>query len=103
MDYKADKSCRLLRMNEQLTRGEVLRKESLVSAFDVTPKTVQRDLESLRIYLLENVKVIFAMTAKRLLPVGADERRSAYRKGSVCDRQGADREPSVQTKKNSMS
>lgn len=54
MDYKADKSYRLLRMNEQLARGEVLRKDSLVSAFDVTPKTVQRDLESLRIYLFEN-------------------------------------------------
>lgn len=54
MDYKADKSYRLLRMNEQLARGEVLRKESLVSAFTVTPKTAQRDLESLRIYLLEN-------------------------------------------------
>lgn len=54
MDYKADKSYRLLRMNEQLARGEALRKESLVSAFDVTPKTVQRDLESLRVYLLEN-------------------------------------------------
>lgn len=54
MDYKADKSYRLLRMNEQLACGGVLRKESLASAFDVTPKTVQRDLESLRIYLLEN-------------------------------------------------
>ena len=54
MDYKTDKSYRLLRMNEQLACGGVLRKESLASAFDVTPKTVQRDLESLRIYLLEN-------------------------------------------------
>lgn len=54
MDYKADKSYRLLRMNEQLARGEVLRKESLTSAFNVTPKTVQRDLESLRIYIFEN-------------------------------------------------
>lgn len=54
MDYKADKSYRLLRMNEQLARGEVLRKESLFSIFNVTPKTVQRDLESLRIYIFEN-------------------------------------------------
>jgi predicted DNA-binding transcriptional regulator YafY len=38
-------------MNEQLARGEVLRKEALVSAFSVTPKTVQRDIESLRLYL----------------------------------------------------
>jgi len=53
MDYKSDKSYRLLRMNEQLARGEVLRKDSLISAFGVTPKTVQRDLDSLRLYLSE--------------------------------------------------
>ena len=53
MDYKADKSYRLLRMYNQLNHGDVLRKESLVSAFDVTPKTIQRDIEALRLYLLE--------------------------------------------------
>lgn len=53
MDYKSDKSYRLLRMNEQLGRGDVLRKDALISAFDVTPKTVQRDIESLRLYLTE--------------------------------------------------
>ena len=53
MDYKSDKSYRLLRMNEQLAHGEVLRKDALISAFGVTPKTVQRDLESLRQYLTE--------------------------------------------------
>lgn len=51
MDYKADKSYRLLRMYDQLAHGEVLRKQSLVSAFDVMPKTIQRDIESLRLYL----------------------------------------------------
>jgi hypothetical protein len=40
-------------MNEQLARGEVLRKESLVFSFNITPKTVQRDIESLRFYLME--------------------------------------------------
>jgi len=53
MDYKSDKTYRLLRMNEQLSRGEVLRKDALISAFGVTPKTVQRDLDSLRVYLTE--------------------------------------------------
>ena len=53
MDYKSDKSYRMLRMNEQLSRGEVLRKDSLISAFGVTPKTVQRDIDSLRLYLSE--------------------------------------------------
>ncbi|MDR1623015.1 MAG: WYL domain-containing protein [Synergistaceae bacterium] len=53
MDYKSDKTYRLLRMNEQLARGEVLYKDALISAFGVTPKTAQRDLESLRMYLTE--------------------------------------------------
>jgi predicted DNA-binding transcriptional regulator YafY len=53
MDYKSDKTYRLLQMNEQLARGEALRKGALVSAFGVTPKTAQRDIESLRLYLTE--------------------------------------------------
>ena len=53
MDYKADKSYRLLMMNKQLSHGEVLRKDALVSVFGVTPKTVQRDIDSLRLYLNE--------------------------------------------------
>ena len=54
MDYKSEKTYRLLRMNEQLSRGEVLRKNALASAFGVNHKTVQRDIESLRFYLTEN-------------------------------------------------
>ena len=53
MDYKSDKAYRLLRMNEQLARSEVLRKDALISVFGVTSKTVQRDIESLRLYLSE--------------------------------------------------
>ena len=53
MDYKTEKTFRLLRMNEQLSRGEALKKDALVSAFGTTPKTVQRDIESLRQYLAE--------------------------------------------------
>jgi hypothetical protein len=33
IDYKSDKAYRLLRMNEQLTRGEVLQKDALTAAF----------------------------------------------------------------------
>ncbi|MDR0916493.1 MAG: WYL domain-containing protein [Oscillospiraceae bacterium] len=51
MDYKSDKSYRLLKMREMLERGEVLRRDALVSDFGVTPKTVQRDIASLRLYL----------------------------------------------------
>ncbi|MDR1638701.1 MAG: WYL domain-containing protein [Clostridiales bacterium] len=53
MDYKSDKPCRLLRMNEQLAHGGVLRKDALVSDFGITSKTAQRDIESLRLYLSE--------------------------------------------------
>ena len=43
----------MLRMNEQLSRGEVLKKDFMVSTFGVAPKTVQRDIDSLRLYLSE--------------------------------------------------
>lgn len=53
MDLKSEKSYRLLKMNEQLAHGEVLRKDVLISSFGVTPKTVQRDIDTLRLYLIE--------------------------------------------------
>lgn len=53
MDFKSNKSYRLIHMNEQLARGELLRKDTLIAAFDVTPKTIQRDIDSLRFYLME--------------------------------------------------
>ena len=53
MDYKSDKSYRLLNMSDHLSRGEALRKDVLISAFNITPKTFQRDIESLRMYLTE--------------------------------------------------
>jgi len=53
MDFKEDKSIRLLQMYEKLIHGEPLSKEKLVQNFGVTPKTVQRDIESLRIFLEE--------------------------------------------------
>lgn len=56
MEYKTEKAYRLLQMSEQVTRGEVLRKDALATAFDVTTKTVQRDLESLRFYYAETGK-----------------------------------------------
>lgn len=53
MDYKANKSYRLIYMNEKLSHGELLRKDTLVAEFDVSPKTIQRDIDTLRFYLIE--------------------------------------------------
>lgn len=51
---KVDKGFRLLAMYERLNRGELLVKEELEHEFNVTPKTVQRDIDDLRAYLAEN-------------------------------------------------
>ncbi|MBG9989147.1 WYL domain-containing protein [Aerococcaceae bacterium DSM 111176] len=51
---KVDKGFRLLAMYERLNRGELLVKEELEQEFNVTPKTVQRDIDDLRAYLAEN-------------------------------------------------
>lgn len=54
LDYKGNKSFRLLNMFERLNKGELLNKSSLANSFGVTLKTVQRDIEDLRSYLVEN-------------------------------------------------
>ncbi len=51
MNYKSNKAFRLLKMYEQVLHGKALRKDNLASEFNVTAKTVQRDIESLRTYL----------------------------------------------------
>lgn len=51
---KVDKGFRLLAMYERLNRGELLVKGELEHEFNVTPKTVQRDIDDLRAYLAEN-------------------------------------------------
>ncbi len=53
LDYKENKSFRLLQLYERLIRGEVVRKAELVQKFAVTDKTMQRDIEELRAYLAE--------------------------------------------------
>lgn len=54
MDYKTNKGLRLLRIHERLKSGQVLNKEQLAVEFDVTPKSIQRDIEDLRAYIEEN-------------------------------------------------
>lgn len=44
----ADKNIRILRLYNMLMRGEMLRKQELAEKFNVTPKSIQRDIENLR-------------------------------------------------------
>lgn len=53
MNYKSDKAFRLLHMQNMLNKGLVLRKAELTAELGVTPKSVQRDIDSLRLYLAE--------------------------------------------------
>lgn len=54
MDYKTNKGLRLLKIHERLKNGQVLNKEQLAVEFDVTPKSIQRDIDDLRAYIEEN-------------------------------------------------
>ena len=47
------KTFRLLNLYERLNRGEVINKKDFANAFDISEKSVQRDIEDLRIYLSE--------------------------------------------------
>ena len=53
MDYKSDKGFRLLHMQNMLSKGLVLRKSELAAEMGVAPKSIQRDIDSLRLYLAE--------------------------------------------------
>ncbi len=48
------KSFRLLNMYEKLSRGDVINKKQFAKEFDVSEKSVQRDIDELRAYLSEN-------------------------------------------------
>lgn len=53
IDYKGNKSFRMLNMYERLNKGEMLNKTTLANDFGVTEKTIQRDIDDLRTYLAE--------------------------------------------------
>lgn len=53
-DFTSTKAFRMIDMYERLNRGEKINKNQLVDDYNVTPKTVQRDLDDLRAYLSEN-------------------------------------------------
>lgn len=54
LDYKGNKGFRLLNIYERLNKGEVVEKKELAESFGVTLKTIQRDIDDLRAYILEN-------------------------------------------------
>ena len=47
------KSFRILDMYERLNRGEIINKKDFANEFDVSEKSVQRDIDDLRAYLSE--------------------------------------------------
>lgn len=53
LDYNGNKGFRLLSIYERLNKGELLNKTQLSNDFNVTLKTIQRDIDDLRAYLAE--------------------------------------------------
>lgn len=51
--FKGNKSFRLLNIFERLNKGEMLKKAQLADDYQVSLKTIQRDIDDLRIYLAE--------------------------------------------------
>lgn len=54
LDYKGNKGFRLLSIRERLSKGEWINKAKLAKEYNVTDKTIQRDIDDLRAYLAEN-------------------------------------------------
>lgn len=53
VDYKGNKGFRLLSIYEMLNKGELITKSALALHFNVTEKTIQRDIDDLRVYLAD--------------------------------------------------
>lgn len=53
MDFTANKGFRLLNIYERLNRGENVNKDNLAIEFNVSKKTIQRDINDLRVYISE--------------------------------------------------
>lgn len=48
------KSFRLLNMYEKLNRGDIINKKQFASELGISEKSVQRDIDDLRVYLSES-------------------------------------------------
>lgn len=53
LNYNGNKGFRLLSIYETLNKGEVVSKSRLAQLFNVTEKTIQRDIDDLRTYLAD--------------------------------------------------
>ena len=53
VEFNSNKGFRLLNINDRLKRGEVLNKSSLAEEYNVTEKTIQRDIDDLRAYIAD--------------------------------------------------
>lgn len=53
LDFNGNKGFRLLNIYESLNKGEIIKKAELASRYNVTEKTIQRDIDDLRAYLSE--------------------------------------------------
>lgn len=72
LDYKGNKGFRLLSIHERLGRGEWISKAKLAKEYNVTGKTIQRDIDDLRAYLAENTLSVHAGDIKY------DKSKNAY-------------------------
>lgn len=67
MESSEAKSMRLLAIYARLLDGEILNKSKLADEFGVTNRSIQRDIESLRVFLSEEMmgrEVIYDAKAK---------------------------------------
>ena len=67
MEISEAKSMRLLTIYARLLDGEILNKSKLADEFGVTNRSIQRDIESLRVFLSEEMmgrEVIYDAKAK---------------------------------------
>ena len=54
VEFNTNKGFRLLNMNDRLKKGEILNKSSLAEEYNVTEKTIQRDIDDLRAYIADS-------------------------------------------------
>jgi len=53
LDFSTNKGFRLLSIYERLNKGESVNKDNLATEFNVSKKTIQRDIDDLRAYIAE--------------------------------------------------